>query len=87
MSTVQTSNILSLGTFSHVSERRGRLQAQFAAMFHLTEELAAEYPILNGQINAGWLAHYQRPIHVDNILQPRTTGEFGWDEEEVEWLV
>ena len=58
-----------------------------ATMFHLNEELAAKYPILNGQINAGWLAHYKRPIHVDQILQPTTTGQLGWDQDEVDWLV
>lgn len=58
-----------------------------AAMFHLNDELAAKFPILNGQIHAGWQAHYKRPIHIDQILQPPTTGEFGWGDEDMQWLV
>ena len=29
-----------------------------AAVFHLDAELAAKFPVLNGQINTGWHAHY-----------------------------
>ena len=57
-----------------------------AALFHLDAELAAKFPELNGQINTGWLAHYKKPIHVDQILKPPTDGELGWGDEEVEWL-
>ena len=57
-----------------------------AAMFHLNAELAAKFPVLSGQINTGWIAHYNMPIHVDQILQPPTVGEMGWEVEEVEWL-
>ena len=57
-----------------------------AAMFHLNAELAAKFPVLSGQINTGWIAHYNKPIHVDQILQPPTVGEMGWEVEEVEWL-
>jgi hypothetical protein len=56
------------------------------AMFHLNAELAAKFPVLSGQINTGWIAHYNKPIHVDQILQPPTVGEMGWEVEEVEWL-
>ncbi len=28
-----------------------------AALFHLNAELAAKFPVLNGQINTGWIAH------------------------------
>jgi len=31
-----------------------------AAMFHLNAELAAKFPVLSGQINTGWIAHYNR---------------------------
>ena len=57
-----------------------------AALFHLNAELAAKFPELNGQINTGWIAHYKKPIHVDQILKPPTVGELGWEDEEVEWL-
>jgi hypothetical protein len=57
-----------------------------AALFHLDAELAAKFPELNGQINTGWIAHYKKPIHVDQILKPPTDGELGWEDEEVEWL-
>jgi hypothetical protein len=57
-----------------------------AALFHLNAELAAKFPVLSGQINTGWIAHYNKPIHVDQILQPPTVGEMGWEAEEVEWL-
>ena len=57
-----------------------------AAMFHLNEELAAKFPILNGQINEGWQAHYNSPIHVDQIMKPPNTGELAWDDEDKEWL-
>ena len=57
-----------------------------AAMFHLNEELAAKFPILNGQINQGWQAHYNSPIHVDQIMKPPNTGELAWDDEDKEWL-
>ena len=57
-----------------------------AALFHLNAELAAKFPELNGQINTGWIAHYKKPIHVDQILKPPTDGELGWEDEEVEWL-
>jgi hypothetical protein len=45
-------------------------------------------PSFNGQINTvtGWIAHYKKPIHVDQILKPPTDGEQGWEDEEVEWL-
>jgi hypothetical protein len=57
-----------------------------AALFHLDAELAAKFPELNGQINTGWIAHYKKPIDVDQILKPPTDGELGWEDEEVEWL-
>jgi hypothetical protein len=57
-----------------------------AALFHLNAELAAKFPVLNGQINTGWIAHYKKPIHVDQILKPPTVGELGWEDDEVEWL-
>ena len=57
-----------------------------AALFHLNAELAAKFPELNGQINTGWIAHYKKPIDVDQILKPPTDGELGWEDEEVEWL-
>jgi hypothetical protein len=57
-----------------------------AALFHLNAELAAKFPVLNGQINAGWIAHYKKPIHVDQILKPPTIGELGWEDDKVEWL-
>ena len=50
-----------------------------AAMFHLCLVSADKYPILNGQINDGWLAHYNSAIHVNEILKPPTTGEVGWE--------
>lgn len=49
-------------------------------MFHLNADLAAKFPILNGQINTGWQTHFKRPIHVDQILQPPTLSELGWEE-------
>ncbi len=39
-----------------------------AAMFHLSDELAAQFPVLNGQINEGWQAHYERPVLINDIL-------------------
>jgi hypothetical protein len=57
-----------------------------AAMFHLNDELAAKFPVLNCQINAGWQAHYKRPVHMNDILQPPSTGENSYEEEEIEWL-
>jgi hypothetical protein len=39
------------------------------AMFHLNDEMAAKFPVLNGQINEGWQAHYKRPVHIKDILQ------------------
>jgi hypothetical protein len=57
-----------------------------AAVFHLNAELAAKFPVLNGQINTGWQAHYKKPIHVDQILRPPRLGDLGWKDEEVEWL-
>ncbi len=57
-----------------------------AALFHLNAELTAKFPVLNGQINTGWIAHYKKPIHVDQILKPPTVGELGWEDDEVEWL-
>ncbi len=55
-----------------------------AALFHLSAELAAKFPVLNGQINTGWIAHYKKPINVNQILKPPTIGELGYDK--VEWL-
>ena len=55
-------------------------------MFHLNDELAAKFPVLNGQINEGWQAHYKRPVHTNDILQPPSTGENSYEEEEIEWL-
>jgi hypothetical protein len=55
-------------------------------VFHLNAELAAKFPVLNGQINTGWQAHYKKPIHVDQILRPPRLGDLGWKDEEVEWL-
>ncbi len=55
-----------------------------AALFHLKAELAAKFPVLNGQINTGWIAHYKNPI--DQILKPPTICEQGWKDDEVEWL-
>jgi hypothetical protein len=52
----------------------------------LNDVLAAKFPVLNGQINEGWQSHLKRPIHVDDILQPPSAGENGYEEEEVEWL-
>ncbi len=45
-------------------------------------------PSFNGQINTvtGWIAHYKKPIHVDQILKPPTIGKLGWEDDEVEWL-
>ena len=57
-----------------------------AAMFHLNDELAAKFPVLNGQINEGWQAHYKRPVHINHILQPPSTGENSYEEEEIDWL-
>ena len=57
-----------------------------AAVFHLNAELAAKFPVLNGQINTGWQAHYKKPIHVDQILRPPRLGDLCWEDEEVEWL-
>ncbi len=57
-----------------------------ASLFHINAELAAKFPVLNGQINTGWNAHYKKPIHVDQILKPPTIGELGWEDDEVEWL-
>ena len=57
-----------------------------AAMFHLNEDLAAKFPILNGQINEGWQAHYKSPIHVDQIMKPPNTGELAWDDDDKAWL-
>ena len=57
-----------------------------AAMFHLNDDLAAKFPDLNGQINEGWQAHFQRPIHVEEILQPPRTGKNGYNDEEMHWL-
>jgi hypothetical protein len=36
---------------------RFRVEHAIAAMFHLDNTLAVKYPVLNGQINAGWQAH------------------------------
>jgi hypothetical protein len=55
-------------------------------MFHLNYELAAKFPVLNGQINEGWQAHYKRPFHINDILQPPSTSENSYEEEEIEWL-
>ena len=55
-------------------------------MFHLNDELAAKFSVLNGQINEGWQAHYKRPVHINDILQPSSTGENSYDVEEIEWL-
>ena len=57
-----------------------------AAVFHRNAELTAKFPVLNGQINTGWQAHYKKPIHVDQILRPPRQGDLGWEDEEVEWL-
>ncbi len=60
-----------------------------AAMFHLNDELAAKFPVLNGQINEGWQhwqAHYKRPVHIKDILQPPSTSENSYEKEEIEWL-
>ena len=57
-----------------------------AAVFHLNAELAAKFPVLDGQINTGWQAHYNKPIQVDQILKPPRIGDLGWEDEEVEWL-
>ena len=57
-----------------------------AALFHLNAELAAKFPVLNGQINTGWQAHYNKPIDVDQVLKPPRLGDLGWEDEEVEWL-
>jgi hypothetical protein len=57
-----------------------------AALFHLYAQLAAKFPELSGQINTGWMAHYKKPIHVDQILKPPTVDELGWEDDEVEWL-
>jgi hypothetical protein len=55
-------------------------------MFHLNDELAAKFPVLNGQINEGWQAHYKRPVHINDILQPPSTCENSYEDEEIEWL-
>ncbi len=55
-------------------------------MFQLNDVLAAKFPLLNGQINEGWQAHYKRPVHVDDILRPSSVGENGYEVQEIEWL-
>jgi hypothetical protein len=57
-----------------------------AAMFHLNDDLAAKFPVLNGQINEGWQAHYKRTVQINDILQPPSTSEKSYEEEEIEWL-
>jgi hypothetical protein len=57
-----------------------------AAMFHSNDELAAKFPVLSGQINEGWQAHYKHPVHINDILQPLSTGENSYEVEEIEWL-
>jgi hypothetical protein len=39
---------------------RFRQAHAIAAMFHLNDELAAKFPVLNSQINEGLQAHYKR---------------------------
>jgi hypothetical protein len=84
-STGQASNILSHTDPQHLVPRFREVHA-IAAMFHLNNELAAKFPVLNGQINEGWQAHYKRPVHINDILQPLSTGENSYEEEEIEWL-
>jgi hypothetical protein len=55
-------------------------------MFHLNDDLAAKFPILNGQIDEGWQAHYKRRVHINDIVQPPSTGKNSHEEEEIEWL-
>jgi hypothetical protein len=57
-----------------------------ALMFFFDDELAAKFPELCGQINAGWQAHYKRPINLDDVLAPPRSGENGYDDEELTWL-
>jgi hypothetical protein len=57
-----------------------------ATIFHLNDELAAKFPVLNCQIYEGWPAHYQRPVHINDILQPPSTSENSFEEKEIEWL-
>ncbi len=53
-------------------------------MFHLNDELAADFPVLSGQINEGWQAHYKCPVLINDILQPPS--ENSYEVEEIEWL-
>jgi hypothetical protein len=55
-------------------------------MFHLNNDLAAKFPVLKGHINEGRLAHYKRPVDVNDILRPPSAGENGHEEEEIEWF-
>ncbi len=58
-----------------------------AAVFHLNNDLAVKFPVLNGQINEGWQAHYKRPVHInDIILKPPRTSENSYEEQEIEWI-
>ena len=55
-------------------------------MFHLNDDLAAKFPVLNGQINEGWQAHYKHTVQINDILQPPSTSKKSYEEEEIEWL-
>jgi hypothetical protein len=57
-----------------------------ALMFFFDDELAAKFPDLSGQIHAGWQAHYNRPMNLNDILEPPKTGENAYDDEELTWL-
>ncbi len=45
-----------------------------------------KFPLLNGQINGGWQANYKCPVHVNDILQPPSTGGNSYEAEMIEWL-
>jgi hypothetical protein len=74
------------GANSQMFAPRFREAHAIAAMFHLNDELAAKLPVLNGQINEGWQEHYKHPVHINDILQPPSTCENTYEEEEIDWL-
>ncbi len=56
-------------------------------LLFFSEELGDKYPKLKGQVHAGWIHAFKKPINRDQLLDPLAEFNFKWTEDEVDWFL
>lgn len=57
-----------------------------AILFFLSDELSCKYPVLSGQVHAGWKSAFGRPVSLDQLIERPDKISTMFTEDEEEWF-